>query len=140
MAKSKPSEMDGKIVLGEIVWYVGSGGSRTPKGRYVRMSPSGGISISPELTVGIDPEKTDGCLLAHLTDPERLILLPSSRQKPGALCWASKTERGKTFRLAGAGVLRAYGLTPKQPMRYDAEWQDGLIVVTLATGAAQAPR
>jgi len=130
----------GKSKLDELVWYTGSGGSRTPKGRFVALAPSGGISISPELTARIDPEKTGACRLAHLTDPERLILQPSSRQSPGALCWASKTAAGKTFRLAGAGVLRAYGLKPKQPMRYDAEWVDGLIVVTLATGAAQAQR
>jgi len=124
----------------EIQWYSGSAGSRTPTGQFVTLSPSGGISISPDLTGAIDPKENGACRVGRLNNPDRLVLVPCSRQTPDALCWAQMRLAGKTMRLAGAGVLRQFGLLPSGKMRCDASWQGDRIIVVLATQKAQSER
>jgi len=124
----------------EIEFYVGSGGSRTPKGLFVTLSPYGGIGISPELTEGIDPMTHGACRVGRMRDPDRLVLEPTSRQTPNALCWSTKPTPGKTFRLSGAGVLKKFGLTPSAPIRLAASWQGDRIVAVLGSGERRPER
>jgi len=124
----------------EIEFYVGSGGSRTPKGRFVSLSPAGGIGISPELTAAIDMKAHGACRVGRMRDPDRLVLEPASRQTPNALCWASKSAPGHTMRLAGAGVLRKFDLLPSGPIQLAAEWQGDRIIAVLASGERRSER
>jgi len=125
----------------EIEFYVGGGGgSRTPQGRFVSLSPSGGIGISPELTAAIDLKVHGACRVGRMRDPDRLVLEPASRQTPNALCWASKSAPGHTMRLAGAGVLRKFGLLPSGPIQLAAEWQGDRIIAVLGTGERRSER
>ena len=124
----------------EIEFYVGSGGSRTPKGLFVTLSPSGGIGISPDLTEAIDLATQGACRVGRMRDPDRLVLEPTSRQTPNALCWGTKARSGHTLRLSGSGVLKKFGITPRGTIRLAASWQGDRIVAVLGSGEERPER
>lgn len=121
-----------------IEWepYVSGGsGSRTLEGRFVTITATGAISISKELAEMMPPAK-GWMRIEYAAKVKKLRLTPISTGVQSSLRMQMPGKghsKGSQIRIGAGSGMKAWGLVPKVPTRYEAGWEGESLIVDLAS-------